>query len=300
MKIRDDVIKTDYFNTYPADMGLVIDFADFEDLLSVDAGADYVQVMDYRLTSIFSGNSADTLQAKSQRAKDAEPLLVATFDSAPQEDLPDIVSSAMTIKNPGDMHIALPEFFDFSLSRVHTAAFDALKLLGPDVFKESNMLFIVQRTDVESGETHRPHVAQWHDHVSGGQNTDLVYLFHNNLGTENRVTAHNGEAVKPIELIMPDNSLSRVGGEIVHRPQENVGVDLRREWGGLTINIQPKHGGRGQNYLAENPVMIDRDHDLFEQFKSTASQILSADQTIHPLHEPETLVDHLGISVDFV
>ena len=296
MKIRSNAISTTHINGCSRDEGLVLDFNEAAQNLPEGTGADYIHAMDGRLTSVFSRDP----DADSKRRKDAETRIIALCDDVPQEDLPDMTFSSIIVKRSGDMHLALPEILDFTLSRVHAAALDALKLYGPELFEEAKMKFIVQRTDVEKGNTHRPHVAKWHDHLSGGEHTDMVYLFHNVLGTENRLTSHNGSSISPITIIAPDHSLSRVGGEVIHRPQLNEGDELRREWGALIVNIKPPILSRANsNGGSYNNVLVTRDNSNFEPFKEKADQVLDEDTRLHILPEPETLIDYTGADIDY-
>lgn len=296
MKIRSDAISTHYFMDYPSDSGLILDFRDAASQLPEAAGEKYVHATDWRLTSTFSRDP----EAQKLRNKDAETRIIALCDDISQEELPDFTFSAMTVKRPGDMHLAIPDILGFTLSRVHAAAFDALKLYGPDIFEKAKMSFIVQRTDIEQGETHRPHVSQWHNHISGGENTDMVYLFHNVLGTENKLSSHNGASISPVTIIAPDYSLSRVGGEIIHRPQLNDGDELRREWGALIVNIEPAQQTRMRNNSGSfNNVMVTRDHSNFERFKEKADQVLDEDARLHVLPAPETLIDYTDAHIEY-
>lgn len=296
MKIRSNAISTTYINGCSRDEGLVLDFNEAAQNLPEGTGADYIHAKDWRLGAVSSRNP----DACSTRRKDAETRVIALCDDVPQEALSDCTFSSMIVKRVGDMHLALPEILDFTLSRVNAAAFDALKLYGPELFEKAKMTFIVQRTDVESGEVHRPHVAKWHDHLSGGENTDMVYLFHNSLGTENRLTSHNGSSISPVTIIAPDYSLSRVGGEITHRPQLNEGDELRREWGALIINIEPAILSRARcNGGSFNNVLVTRDDSNFEPFKEKANQVLDEDTRLHVLPESKTLIDYVGVDIAY-
>lgn len=291
---RPQTLNTAYFRSHPRDKGLVLDFNDAAQGLDKDAGADYVSAVDYRVKSTFS---SDPLVIKQRRAL-AETHIIATCDDEPQDNLPDITCSAMTVKPAGSMHIALPEVFDFALSRINAAAHDALKFIGPENFEKASLSLIIQRTDLESGNTHRPHVSNWHDHVSGGQNSDLVYLFHNKIGTEYKFSTHKGENIQSKELTAPDQTLARVGGEITHRPQTNQGEDVRREWGALIVNIEPAVQSRASNYRSDNSNLVKRDNPLFGLFKERAAEILAADDRLHVLDEPTTLIEYVSESPD--
>ncbi len=296
MKIRSDAISTRVMNECSSDKGLVLDFNDHAKNLPDGTGADYIQAKDWRLTSSFSRDPEVT----ASRSKDAETRVIALCDDVEQEDLPDMTFSSFLVKRVGDMHLCLPEIMDFSLSRVHAAAMDALNLYGSELFEKASMKFIVQRTDVEAGDTHRPHVARWHDHLSNGENTDMVYLFHNVLGTENRFTSHDGKPIAPVTVIAPDNSLSRVGGEVIHRPQTNDGDELRREWGALIINIEPAIQTRANsNGSSYNNSSVKLEDPKFETFKEKADQILDADTRLHVLDESETLIDYVGADIEY-
>ncbi len=296
MKTRPDSISTRYLNNYSRDEGLVLDFNEVAQNLPEGTGADYVHARDCRLTSFFSRDP----DAYSTRRKDAETRVIALCDDVPQEALPDCTFSSMIVKRVGDMHLAIPEILDFTLSRVNASAFDALKLYGAELFEKAKMTFIVQRTDVESGEVHRPHVAKWHDHLSDGEHTDMVYLFHNVLGTENRLSSHNGASISPVTITAPDFSLSRVGGEIIHRPQVNEGGELRREWGALIVNIDPPILTRARsNGGSYNNVLVQRDSSNFEPFKEKANKVLDEDVRLHILPESETLINYVGVGIDY-
>lgn len=296
MKIRSDAISTTHINNCSKDDGLVLDFNEAAQNLPEGTGADYIQATDWRLTSTFSRDP----EIAASRRKDAETRIIALCDDVSQDDLPDMTFSAILVKRVGDMHLCVPEVLDFALNRVHAAAFDALNLYGAEVFEKAKMRFIVQRTDVETGEAHRPHVAKWHDHLSGGENTDMVYLFHNVLGTENKLSSHNGASISPVTIVAPDHSLSRVGGEIIHRPQSNNGGELRREWGALIVNIEPAQQTRlRSNGGSYNTVMLDRDNPNFEKFKEKADQVLGEDTRLHVLPESKTLIDYTGAHIEY-
>ena len=281
-------LDTRYFESHPSDRGLVLDFAQAATDLPSATGAEFVEAFDWRVRSA----SLSDASAQERRRRDAETQIIAFCDDEPQEDLPDITCNALSVKKPGDLHICLPDVFDFALSRINCAAADALRLFGAERFERTSMLFIVQRTDVEPDTCHRPHISHWHDHLSNGQNMDMVYLFHNVLGTENRFFHHNGEAINAVELVAPDNSLSRIGGEIVHRPQQNEGATLRREWGALILNIKPQAVRRRELPRSMNSVAIERGSTHFDAFKDAASRILDGDKRLHPLPSPQTLIDH--------
>ena len=301
MKVRDDIITTRFFDSYPKDAGLVIDFADVADLLPEDAGEGYVQSTDWRIGSSHSYSSkGEGKDIQVRRAKDAESRIIGSFDVEPQDELVDFGAGGMLVKKVGDMHLALPQTFDFALSRVNTAAFDALKLYGPELFGQAEMMLIVQRTDIEPEEAHRNVFSRWHNHRDNGENVDMVYSFFNVMGTENQLTSHDGRQIVPVELVVPDASILRIGGEIAHRSQtNNTDHDIRREWGALIINFKPPTAFRNRNYLSHNPTMVGRDSDLFDGFKDKAAEILSSDTRVHALDEPETVIDELGIDVEY-
>ncbi len=290
---RPPKMNNNFFREHSREKGLVLDFNDAAKEMDFDGSQDYVQAMDYRLHSTFS-RDAEAVKARSAHA---ETHIIATCDDVDQENLADITCDAMTVKRAGDMHIALPEAYDFTLSRINAAALDALKLYGPEVFEETSMLLIVQRTDVDPGDCHRPHISNWHDHISGGQNTDTVYLFHNKLGTEYRFNTHKGQKIDQVEIAAPDNTLARVGGEIIHRPQTNQGDELRREWGALIVNIKPAVMTRASNYRSDNNALVKADNPLFDAFKQRAQEILDADTRLHVLDEPQTLIEYTQTDV---
>ena len=304
MKTRDDMITTRYFDSYPKDQGLVIDMADIAEHLPEGAGIDYIAATDYRLTSTFGFSSSDgksLADLKHQRSIDAETHIIAAYDAEPQDDLPDFGASGMVVKRKGQMHLAMPEIFDFALSRVNAAAQDALKLYGPEQFKDAEMLLIVQRTDIEPQEAHRQPFASWHDHLSGGQNIDMIYSFSNTLGTESKLSTHQGRRIEPVELVTPNARIMRIGGEIAHRSQRNVTEhDIRREWGALTINFKPSDNRRAQNFLSTNATMVKPDDPRFEGFKEKAAKILGDDFSVQAYEKPKTLIEENDVDVEYI
>lgn len=297
---KPDTINTSYFLKHPKDRGLVLDFEETAKTLPNNTGNHYIAVLDQRISSSTYPYSKRQSFEK-HRAIDAETHIVALYDDGPQEELPDITNNAMRIKKPETMHISLPDIFDFTLSRIYISALDALKLYGAETFKKTEMWFIVQRTDVAPGQCHRPHISNWHNHISSGENTDLTYLFHNLLGTENRLIRHKGQKIQTLELIIPDGAISRLGGEIDHRPQQNnLNTVLRRLWGGLIIKLEQEQTSRNANNRAENTVMINRNDPMFKRFKDAAEHILKYDTRIHTLDSPQTLIEYSGTNVEYV
>lgn len=305
MKTRDDMITTRYFDSYPKDQGLVIDMAEIAEHLPEDAGIDYIAATDWRLTSTFgfsSSNEGPSLkELQHRRSIDAETHIIASYEDEPQDNLPDFGASGMIVKRVGDMHLALPEIFDFALGRVNVAANDALKLYGPELFKEAEMLLIVQRTDIEPQEAHRQPFASWHDHLSGGQNIDMIYSFSNTLGTESRLSTHKGRRIEPVEMTTPNARLMRIGGEVAHRSQRNESEqDIRREWGALTINIKPSDNRRARNFLSTNRTMVKPDDPNFGEFKAKAAKILGDDFSVQAYEKPKTLIEENDIDVEYI
>lgn len=291
MKARDDMITTRSFDSYPKDLGLVLDFSDVAALLPKDAGEGYVPATHWRLHNTFSGGDEDKA-VKTRRNIDAEARTIGFYQDEEQDDLVDIGASAMIVKRVGQMHLTLPQTFDFALSRVHAAAFDALKLYGPELFEQTQMMFIVQRTDIEPQEAHRNNFANWHSHSSSNENYDMLYSFFNTLGTEVKTSTHHGQRITEVEMTAPNNSILRIGAEVSHRSQVNTSKeDIRREWGALTINVEQPKSQRNQNYLSTNRVMVDRDDPNFDVFKDKAADILVSDASLQVLEEPETLLD---------
>ncbi len=292
-KAKVTPLSTAYFREHPSNRGLVLDFTKSAAALSPDTGEDYVGAYDWRLGFRYEDESKS---AAERRADIAEPRIIARYRPEKQSGLPDITSNGFDIKKPGDMHICLPDVFDFALPRISIAAKDALQLLGAEGFRNANLSFVIQRTDIEPGEFHRPHFTDWHDHRCNGENIDAVYLFGNRLGTDVKLFTHSGSDIRTTELSAPDGSVMRIGAEILHRSRQNTGEEiLRREWGAVIVNIEMPKMGRGRPARSENSVYVGEDDPLFTRFKTAAERILKRDRSTQPLAEPQTLIDYVGL-----
>ncbi|MBI1300564.1 MAG: hypothetical protein GC137_02800 [Alphaproteobacteria bacterium] len=280
---RPNVLDTAYLRQHPANRGLVIDFADAAACVPEDAGKDYVEARDWRLRQAFAGQ-----KERDRRSRDAESQILAFVRDEDQAALPNITSDGIDIKNPGDLHVAVPDVYDFALSRINFAIHDLLRLYGAERFQKANISVVLQRTDVEPDQAHRPHFNGWHSHVEGGQNYDLVYLFHNVLGTEKRLWEHNGKTVDMTDLSDPDGCMTRIGAEIMHRSQTNLGSAVRREWGAVMVNLRPN---TFKDCRTVNTVYVQRDSGLFVKFRDAASQVLEGDRRITPI-QPITSYDY--------
>lgn len=287
------VLDSNYFNTQAFEKdrdGLVLDYKSVLDAHpnTGNTASEYIKQSDYRLQPGAFANQ----KIKKERSKIAEPHIIATFDPHDTQDLPDITASGFTIKHKGDDFIAIPIELKTALTKVHAAANDLLQLYGKEQFKQAEITFVLQRNDIETGKAPRPHFAGWHTHVNGSEKTDLLYLFHDVLGTEYKLQHHNGDTIEATEISLPNNVISRMGGEIQHRSKpENPHDTLRREWGGLKVLIDKQPITAGQNNKSCNLSMVKRDSPLFEKFSLTAQNIIKETNTIQPLGQPQRVLD---------
>lgn len=290
MTSNKQILNSQYFNaqeTAKDREGLILDYQNALESLPNDTGQDYIKQSDYRLQSGIFRNA----EVVKQRSEIAEPKIIATFDPHDTSDLPDITSDGFRVKNKGDDFIALPSELETALPKVHAAALDLLKLYGEDTFKEAEITFVLQRNDIEQGQAPRPHFAGWHNHINGGEKTDILYLFHDVLGTEFQLNHHEGEPIETIETGLPDNVLSRIGGEIMHRSKpENPHDTLRREWGGLKVTIDKQPISASQNGRSNNLSMVGRDSPLFEKFSQAAQNIIERQNSVHAFTQPKNVI----------
>lgn len=294
MTAHNKIIDTNYFNNpRSTDSGLILDYRDAINTLPRDAGKEYVSSHDYRLKpGAFLDKGAET-----QRAKIAEPHIIATFDPHDTANLPDITANGMIVKNRGSDYIALPDVFETALPKIHAAAMDVLKLYGKDRFVNAEFLVSLNRTDVEKGTSQRPSFAGWHDHVSNGETSDLAYLFSDYVGTEYQLTKHEGQLITNLKTEAPDSVITRMGGEISHRSQ-TVQQDIRREWGALVVLLEKPRANRNLNNRSYNNALVNRDETLFEEFNDNAMRSIARNSTTRVLDTPRTLIDFKGLDVE--
>ncbi len=285
---KRQVIDSAYFRDYPDDKGgLILDFSGFASDQPHDRSNQFMGYFEYPLSDRFYAGK-DKKEIHDRRNKVARPKLIAKFDERAIGDAPDIICSGMTIKRAGEMHIALPEIFDFTLPNVLAVAKDIFNECGKERFESANMVMIVQRNDVSTGVSHRSHVysGTWHDHVSGDETSDFVYLASNVLGTEMKDD-------KDGVITTPDNSLSRIGGEWLHKsPQNTTNNIIRREWMGITVSFMPFKFTRNSQYLCDNPAMITMDNPKFDEYKKKAEDYLDRNSKgFRVFEDPIDLID---------
>ena len=299
MTAQSSTLNTDYFNRRPfSGHGFILDFKEAARALPADTGRDYIPALDWRVKNGNMYSGAERQELLTRRRSDAETKIIATFDPKDTSNLPDITACAFNVKKAGDMYIAVPDALETVLPKIHTAAMDALQLYGAELFAKTNMSFIVQRNTIETGEAARPHFAHWHNHITNHESIDMAYLFHDILGTENKLTHHNGASIKTTEVIAPDHVMTRFGGEIMHRSQPNENKTSRREWGALTINIEPARGGRSQNHRSENDAQVSENSAFFDAFKKAANHVIGQDQSVHRLEHPQTLIEFTNTHIE--
>jgi len=281
------VIDSAYFRDYPDDKGgLILDFSGFASDQTCDNGNQFLGYFEYPLNDRFYAGE-DKKEIYERRNNIARPKLIAEFDERDFGDEPDFTCSGMTIKRAGEMHISLPEVFDFALSNVLTVAKNVFDECGQERFESANMVMIIQRNDIKAGDSHRSHVyaGNWHDHVSGDETSDLVYLASNILGTD--IKDGKGGVINT-----PDNSLSRIGGEWLHKSQQNTTDNIiRREWTGITVSFMPVKFTRNSQYLCDNPALITTDNPKFGEYKEKAQEYLDNSSGFHVFEEPVDLID---------
>ena len=215
--------------------GLLISFEGPAKRISASAGRHYIDA---------HGQGREDTSGKFNRASFAQPHIMAFLK--PLKDGPDIVSNGMVVKPRVGVLAGVPECFDFTLPMARIVASDVLKNYGAEKFKASEILLIVQRTDVSKTKSHRPAFQDWHDHMSGGANRmDLIYSFCTMLPTEFRL---GGEAVATAK-----NSLTRFGAEQKHRSVKNTGTGaLRRTWGAFIVSPETALAARSFTTHADN------------------------------------------------
>lgn len=285
--IKPNTLNTQYFTNHPKEESFVIDLQDDVSALSQDVGADYVSAQDWRVKNGASF-SPDAQDVREHRKDDAKTKVIATFPTHATDDLPDITAGGMIIKRSGTMHLALPDVFETSLPKIHAAAQNVLQLGGAEYFKNSEMTLVVQRTDIEPQQAHRPHFAHWHNHSEKGENADLVFLWHDVMGTEHRVEGQ--------EVVAPDNVLTRMGGEQEHRSQTNdTDEKVHREWGALVVKSEAQKPTRSSNYMSENHALyVGRDDPLFGEFSDAAQAVLEQNSSFHILDDPQDLAEFVS------
>ncbi|MCB1783587.1 MAG: hypothetical protein KDI13_06285 [Alphaproteobacteria bacterium] len=297
---KGPALNKSYFINHPENHGLILDFEPDLESFPPEVTPEGICYGDWRIVPGSTYSYSKRAPLEQQRAAIAEPKVIAFTQCPSPEDLPMITAHGMCVKMSGHSHIALPDTFAFALKQIEIAAKDTLNLYGPDKFREAEFYYIAQNTDVEPGECHRPHFANWHTHVGYGQNLDMIYLFSNTLGTETRIDTHQGKKIKRIETPSPDGALMRIGAEIEHRPQVNDSeVTIGRIWSALTIKFPSRSPSRSRNSESPNTVMIGRDGRLFSQFTAAASEILKGSST-GPLESPTTLIEYSGIQPEYI
>lgn len=253
--------------------GLVLSFAKQARALPSAQGRDYVDA--HRGQSLF-GSLPETRDMRRRRGEVAQPTILGYFNNLP--DGPDITADGITVKRPGSFNLGVPECFDFTLPMAGIVGSDVLQLYGAKKFRESEIVLIVQRTDVEKNDAHRPPFSGWHTHLSGPTNMDLIYSFCDVLPTEFKV----GGKIKTV----PENSLTRFGTEIEHRSQTNHGEDtLRRIWGAFIVS-DGKPAPSRRNYGAFN---CATNEDFILAFRRAARNYLTRTPTNFTPIEPAPL-----------
>lgn len=281
---RPESISTPFLAQLSRESGLLIDFEFVAQNLPENAGKDYVRV------NMAGGENAQ------KRAALAETHVITTRDHVDLSDAPNVTANGMVIKNSGDFHVGLPDVFDFTLSRVHAACMDSLKLYGADRFKDAQLQMVVHRTDIEPGDAHRPVFAKWHNHVNDSGNIDFAYLFHDILGTEYQFDTHKGQGIERTELVAPNGLMTRMGSELMHRSRENdTGEVQRREWGAILVHHTKPPLTRADNGRSSNRGLVGRDSPNFDIFAEKGLESLQIDTTTTILPETRTLIEHLGV-----
>jgi hypothetical protein len=214
--------------------GLLISFEKQAGKISRTRGKDYISAHEHEVRT----------RGKFNRAAFARPHIVGFLRQL--EDGPDIVSNGIILKPRDGFLAGVPECFDFTLPMARIVGSDVLKNYGAEKFEASEIILIVQRTDVRTAKSHRPAFESWHNHLSGGANRmDLIYSFCTVLPTEFMV---GGRAVATEE-----NSLTRFGAEQKHRSVKNADAGtLRRTWGAFIISYEPTPVGRSFTVHADN------------------------------------------------
>lgn len=277
-------ISTAFLAQVPRDSGLLLDFSQVAESLPEDAGQRYVRVN--------MGRGED----QKRRAELAEAHVITTRAPVDLTHAPDVTANGMVIKNSGDFHVGLPDAFNFALTRVNAACLDALQLYGADRFKDTQMMLVVHRTDIEPDVAHRPVFSKWHNHVNDSGNIDFAYLFHDIIGTQYQFDTHKGEPIERTELTAPDGLMTRMGSELMHRSRENdTGEQQRREWGAILVHHTKPPLTRADNGRSSNRGLVRLDDDNFDRFAMRGMEALKIDTTTTILPETRTLIEHLGV-----
>lgn len=272
--------------------GLVLDFA--QEAQNVPKETGYVRLPD-------RGWSGAIPQ---RRLKDAETQVLARYDDSDQDSLPDVQGfGGIKIKNAGDMHVALPAVLGFTAGRIDVAARDALHTYGSALFESAEFVLVVKRSDIEAGDIqHDPRVGEFHTHLahSDGRTTDMMYSFQSAMGTESKDRYHNGLRVNPLILAAPDNAVSKMGGEVLHRsPMNTQDHAMRREWGTMISYVNAPTGRHWGRYLSVNRGAICRDNPLFEDCKLRAADVIAAGENVRALETPQSLIEYSGADVTY-
>jgi hypothetical protein len=165
-----------------------------------------------------------------------------------------ISHNAVFVKRKGSHAVALPECFSFAASMAKVVAQDLLELYGPELFERCDIELVVKRAALEPGEALRPEFSGWHDHMTKGFGTDLIYGFSDILPTEFKTP--DGKIHVP-----PEHSLVRFGAEEIHRSQTNpTDKTLRRTWGAFVVSFdqKPKNGTSSNHAMGALEKSLER------------------------------------------
>jgi hypothetical protein len=266
--------------------GLTLSFAQQARALPTNHNRDYLDA--HRARALMMISSPEVRERREARAAVANPLVLGTFNNIP--DGPDIVAPGITVKPRSSNNLGVVECYDFTLPIAQCVGTDVLNLYGADRFKKSEIVLVVQRTDVEPDEAHRPDFAGWHDHLSSPMGEiDLIYSFCAALGEPGKTpTSLPTEFRFGNQIIaVPENSLTRFGAEFPHRSQVNkTGETVRRLWGAFIV----VNGERPQTRYDNRPYNIGTDSAQVRQFRHAAQHYLeNTPVTFTPVDAPSPL-----------
>lgn len=294
MSSEKETFLTRHLDQLPRYQGFIIDL--FNDAQSA-VKSEFVPYKDLLLNG--KGIEAE------KRGVIAETHVVGYYDTSQEIGDRNLGPSAFPIKKPGDLHVALPEYYEFALPQVDMTVRDALSVLGPEVFRDADLRLIVKRSDVEGQSAQRPIFAQPHRHGSSdGRVTDMLYTFGHDtgarLGTEMHLDRHRGRFIEQVTLGAPNGAVVRSGGEILHNSKVNDGDVVRREWGAVMCYLNKPIDMRWYNGQGSNAAMMPRDHENFEDNKLRAADVLAAGENVRVLDTPQSLIEHAGVEVEYL
>lgn len=216
------------------------------------------------------GHSLSVDQQEFNREAVAQPIILGYLDDFSLS--ADSFSCSLAVKKPDSFEIAIPAELKFCLPIARLVGEDILDMYGSEEFHKTDILLIVKKSLVESGEAGRPAFERWHDHVHDRMPYDWVYAFGNALPT--KFNRHG--VVKHTE----QGAVTRFGAEILHGSSINTGASVERVWGAFSVSPAIRTGLPMS--LTHNPV-FSASEDKLAEFRNAAEEILLNDRTYRPV-----------------